>query len=102
MTEVPVPTLPAGMTMEWSQSQAALFLACARCGVTEVLYTVLLLRDPSTLARVAEGHRCAPSTPSSSASSPSASPPLEREPEADTGGAPAGAALAPGEHGERP
>jgi hypothetical protein len=53
---VPIPVMPAWLSLSWTPTGAALVVECSRCKVGEVLYTVLLRRQPESLTDAVQKH----------------------------------------------
>ena len=53
---VPIPAMPPWLSLSWTPTRAALVVDCSRCKVGEVLYTVLLTRQPESLADAVAKH----------------------------------------------
>jgi hypothetical protein len=53
---VPIPVMPAWLSLSWTPTHAALVVHCSRCQSADVLYTVLLRRQPDELAQAVERH----------------------------------------------
>jgi hypothetical protein len=53
---VPIPVMPAWLSLSWTPTRAALVVECARCKVGEVLYTTVLFRDQAALTDAVQKH----------------------------------------------
>ena len=56
MDSIPIPPMPPWLSLSWTPTCAALVVECSRCKVGEVLYTVLLRRQPETLTEAVSKH----------------------------------------------
>jgi hypothetical protein len=63
-TAIPIPDLPAHVTLEWTPTRSALIVECSACRGATALYSPLLFRSPDFLADAVEEHRpCRPVDP---------------------------------------